>query len=66
MKAFKILITMAKMHVVKISSIVLRELQEQNRLFTFIFNYYINLLIINTLIINYIIIIIIFIILLLY
>ena len=45
MKAFKILITMAKMHVVKISSIVLRELQEQNRLFTFIFNYYINIII---------------------
>ena len=29
----------------KFSSIVLRELQEQNRLFTFIFNYYINIII---------------------
>ena len=45
MKAFKILITMAKMHVDKISSIVLRELQEPNRLFTFIFNCYINIII---------------------
>ena len=45
MKAYKVLITMAKMHVVKISSIVLKELQEQNRLFTFIFNYYINIII---------------------